>query len=110
MQPNNTLLSSIPNTVIGLTTGIFGTAQISLLITAGEQQGQAKTIATPRVTTLNNRPAEIKSGSQIPITTIQPGSGTGQALVATTEYVSVPLRLAVTPQITDLGTVILNIV
>jgi type IV pilus assembly protein PilQ len=110
VQPNNSLISSIPNTVIGLTTGIFGTAQISLLITAGEQQGQAKTIATPRVTTLNNRPAEIKSGSQIPITTIQPGSGTGAALVATTEYVSVPLRLAVTPQITDVGTIILNVV
>ncbi len=110
VQPNNSLISSIPNTVIGLTTGIFGTAQISLLITAGEQKGQAKTIATPRVTTLNNRPAEIKSGSQIPITTIQPGSGAGAALVATTEYVSVPLRLAVTPQITGDGMVILNVV
>jgi len=110
LQPNNSLISSIPNTVIGLTTGIFGTAQISLLITAGEQKGQAKTIATPRVTTLNNRPAEIKSGSQIPITTIQPGSGAGGLLVATTEYVSVPLRLAITPQITDVGMVILNVV
>ncbi len=109
VQPNNSLISSIPNTVIGLTTGIFGTAQISALITAGEQKGQAKTIATPRVTTLNNRPAEIKSGSQIPITTIQPGSAAGGLLVATTEYVSVPLRLAVTPQITDVGTIILNV-
>lgn len=110
LQPNNSLVSSIPNTVIGLTTGIFGTAQISALITAGEQQGQAKTIATPRVTTLNNRPAQIESGSQIPVTTIQPGSAVGGAVIATTEYVSVPLRLAVTPQITDLGTVILNVV
>ena len=109
VQPNNSLISSIPNTVIGLTTGIFGTAQISALITAGEQQGQAKTIATPRVTTLNNRPAQIESGSQIPVTTIQPG-GAGGVAVATTEYVSVPLRLAVTPQITDVGTVILNVV
>lgn len=109
VQPNNSLLSSIPNTVIGLTTGIFGTAQISALITAGESKGQAKTIATPRVTTLNNRPAQIESGTQIPITTIQPGSGVG-APVATTEYVNVPLRLAVTPQITDVGTVILNVV
>ena len=108
-QPNNSLISSIPNTVIGLTTGIFGTAQISALITAGESKGQAKTIATPRVTTLNNRPAQIESGSQIPITTIQPNSG-GGAVVATTEYVNVPLRLAVTPQITDVGTVILNVV
>ncbi len=111
-QPNNSLLSSIPNTVIGLTTGIFGSAQISALITAGEAKGQAKTIATPRITTLNNRPAQIESGSQIPVTTIQPGSSSagGGAIIATTEYVSVPLRLAVTPQITDVGTILLNVV
>jgi type IV pilus assembly protein PilQ len=100
---------AVTNTIIGLTTGVFGTAQISLLITAGEQKGQAKTIATPRITTLNNRKAEIMSGSQIPITTVQPGSGGGAALVATTEYVSVPLRLEVTPQITDVGMVILQV-
>lgn len=111
IQPNNSLLSSIPSTVIGLTTGIFGSAQISALITAGEAKGQAKTIATPRITTLNNRPAQIESGSQIPVTTIQPGGGgAGGTLIATTEYVSVPLRLAVTPQITDVGTILLNVV
>ena len=109
LQPNGSLISSIPNTVIGLTTGIFGSAQISALITAGEAQGQAKTIATPRITTLNNRQAVIESGSQIPVTTIQPGGG-GGVVVATTEYVSVPLRLQVTPQITDVGTVLLNVV
>lgn len=107
--PNNDLVSSIPNTVIGLTTGIFGTAQISALITAGEQKGQAKTIATPRVTALNNRQAEIKSSTKVPITTIQPGSAAGGAVIATTEYVDVPLRLQITPQITDAGTVILNV-
>ncbi len=108
-SPNGDLVSKIANTAIGLTTGIFGTAQLSALITAGEQQGQAKVIATPRVTTLNNRPAEIKSGTKIPITTVQPGS-TGSAIIATTTYVDVPLRLAITPQITDVGTVILNVV
>ena len=76
---NNGLSSRIPNTVIGLTTGIFGTAQINMLITAGEQKGQAKIIATPRVTTLNNRKAEIESKTKIPITTIQPGSAAGGA-------------------------------
>lgn len=106
----NSLASTIANTAIGLTTGIFGTAQISALITAGEQKGQAKVIATPRVTALNNRPAEIKSGSKIPVTTVQPGSGIGNVLITTTTYVDVPLRLAITPQITDMGTVILNVV
>lgn len=106
---NNDMFSKIANTAIGLTTGIFGTAQLSALISAGEQKGQAKVIATPRVTTLNNRPAEIKSGTKIPVTTIQPGTGAGGAVVATTTYVDVPLRLAITPQITDVGTVILNV-
>jgi type IV pilus assembly protein PilQ len=107
---NGNLASTIPSTVIGLTTGIFGTAQLSSLISLGEQKGEAKVIATPRVTALNNRSAEIKSGTKIPVTTIQPGSAIGGAAIATTTYIDVPLRLAITPQITDLGTVILNIV
>jgi len=105
----NDMYSKIANTVIGLTTGVFGTAQINMLISAGEQKGQAKVIATPRVTTLNNRPAEIKSATKIPITTIQPGAASGGAVIATTTYVDVPLRLAITPQITDQGTVILKV-
>lgn len=106
---SNDLVSKIANTAIGLTTGVFGTAQLSAMITAGEQRGQAKIIATPRVTALNNQKAEIKSSTQIPITTIQPGSAAGGAVVATTEYVDVPLKLEITPQITDQGTVILTV-
>jgi type IV pilus assembly protein PilQ len=109
LNPLNSLISAIPNTVIGLTTGIFGTAQISALITAGEKQGQAKTIATPRVTTLNNRKAEISSGQQIPVRTVQPGGGTGGVLTITTTYIDVPLRLEVIPQISDTGSVMLDV-
>jgi type IV pilus assembly protein PilQ len=105
---DGTLISQIPSTIIGLTTGIFGTAKISALISAGEKQGQAKTIATPRVTTLNNRKAEISSGQQIPVRTIQPG-GTGSTVIITTTYIDVPLRLEVIPQISDTGTVMLNV-
>jgi type IV pilus assembly protein PilQ len=101
--------AQLVNTAIGLTTGIFGTAQLSSLITAGEQKGQAKIIATPRVTTLNNRRARIESGTKIPITTIQPGSAAGGAVIATTTYVDVPLKLEVTPQITDVGTIVLDV-
>jgi type IV pilus assembly protein PilQ len=105
-QPLGTL-GAAATTVIGLTTGIFGTAQISALITAAESKGTAKIVATPRVTTLNNRKAEISSGSQIPVTTGQSGGG---AVLFTTTFVSVPLRLEVTPRITDAGTVILHVV
>ena len=108
-NPNGSLLSNIPNTVIGLTTGIFGTTQINMLISAGEQKGQAKLIATPRVTALNNRKAKIESKTQIPIQTIQPSQGGGDAIVTTT-YIDVPLKLEITPQITDVGTVVLDVV
>ena len=105
-QPNPSLAASAASTVIGLTTGLIGTAQISALITLAESKGQAKTVATPRVTALNNRPAQIESGSQIPVQTTQAASGTA---VVTTTFVSVPLRLSITPQITDVGTVVLRV-
>ncbi|MDT7810026.1 MAG: type pilus assembly protein PilQ [Acidobacteriota bacterium] len=105
-NPTGALGAANPNTVIGLTTGLIGTAQISALITAAESRGQAKIVATPRVTALNNRSAQIESGSQIPVVTPQVGAG-GGAPIFTTTFVSVPLRLSVTPQITDAGTVIL---
>ncbi len=108
-QPNSNLASQLANSVIGLTTGVFGTAQINLLLTAGEKSGQSKTIATPRVTTLNNRQATFESGQQIPIVTTQTGANGGGGVVFTTTYVSVPLKLEVTPQITDAGTVLLNV-
>jgi len=107
-QPTNTLGATAASTVIGLTTGIFGTAQISALITAAESKGQAKTVATPRVTALNNRAAQIESGSQIPVVTPQTG-GAGGGNVFTTTFVSVPLRLSITPQISDAGSVVLRV-
>ncbi len=105
-QPANSMAAAAASTVIGLTTGLFGSAQISALITLAESKGQAKTVATPRVTALNNRPAQIESGSQIPVQTTQAASGTA---VVTTTFVSVPLRLSITPQITDAGTVVLRV-
>jgi type IV pilus assembly protein PilQ len=105
-QPLGSLGAAAASTVIGLTTGLFGSAQISALLTLAETRGQAKTVATPRVTALNNRPAQIESGSQIPVQTTQAASGTA---VVTTTFVSVPLRLSITPQITDAGTVILRV-
>lgn len=99
-------------TVIGLTTGLIGTAQISAAISAAETKGQVKTIATPRITALNNRTAQVETGSQIPVVTPQTagGGGNGGAVLFTTSFVSVPLRLSVTPQISNAGTVILRIV
>ena len=107
-RPND----NVPTGTFFLTTGAFGTATITAALNLAEAKGQTKTIATPRVTALNNRPAQIESGSQIPVTTVQRSAG-GNAdtgIVFTTTFVNVPLRLSVTPQISDAGTVILRIV
>jgi type IV pilus assembly protein PilQ len=109
LSTSNSLVSNIANSALRLTTGVFGTAQIDLLITAGENKGQAKTIATPRVTTLNNRKATVESGQQIPVVTTQAG-GTGGNPVFTTTYISVPLKLEVTPRISGDGVVVLDVV
>lgn len=104
---------AVPTGLLQLTTGIFGTAQITAALNLSESKGQSKTIASPRVTALNNRSAQIESGSQIPVTTVQRGGGgdeEGGAIVYTTTFVQVPLRLSVTPQITDAGTVIMRVV
>jgi type IV pilus assembly protein PilQ len=103
---------NVPTGLIQLTTGIFGTAQITAALNLAETKGQSKTIASPRVTAMNNMQAQIESGSQIPVTTVQRGAGGDDdgAVVFTTTFVQVPLRLSVTPRITDAGTVIMHIV
>ena len=106
---------NVPTGQFFLTTGAFGTAQITAALNLAETKGQTKTIASPRVTALNNRSAEIESGSQIPVTTVQRSAGSsneenGTGVVYTTTFVNVPLRLSVTPQISDAGTVILKVV
>lgn len=112
VKPAPSLGATGATTVIGLTTGLIGTAQISAAITAAETKGQVKTIATPRITALNNRTAQVETGSQIPVVTPQVGTGggAGGGVLFTTSFVSVPLRLSVTPQISNAGTVILRIV
>ncbi|MER3632530.1 MAG: hypothetical protein C4325_10530, partial [Blastocatellia bacterium] len=61
------------------------------------------------MTALNNREAIIESKTQIPIVTVQPGQAAGGAVIATTTYVDVPLKLQITPQITDEGTIVLQV-
>lgn len=115
-QPAPGLGVTDATTVIGLTTGVFGTAQITAALTAAETKGQVKVIASPRLTVLNNRSGEVESGQQIPVVTAQAGgagagagAGAAQGQLFTTTFVSVPLRLSVTPQISDAGTVLLNV-
>jgi len=81
---------------------VLGTFTLDLALLAAETEGIARVISAPRVMTQDNTPAEIQSGFQIPYQT-------RVNFTTTVAYVDATLRLSVTPQITESGTVIMDI-
>lgn len=81
---------------------ILGTFNLDLALLAAETEGYIKVISAPRVTTQDNQAAEIQSGFQIPYQT-------RVNFTTTIQYLDATLRLSVTPQITQAGTIIMDI-
>jgi len=81
---------------------VLGTFNLDLALFAAEVQGYIKVVSAPRVTTQDNTSAEIQSGVQIPYQT-------RVNFTTTVTYLDATLRLTVTPQITEAGTVIMDI-
>jgi len=81
---------------------VLGTFNLDFALNASEFEGLAKVISAPKVTTQDNVSAEIQSGFQIPYQT-------RINFTTTIQYVDATLRLSVTPQITEAGTVIMEI-
>jgi type IV pilus assembly protein PilQ len=91
------------NSGIGISLGnILGSFNLDAALTALEKQGRGRILSTPKVTTQNNHAAEIKQGVQIPIQTFANNT-------VTTQFKDAVLTLKVTPQITEAGTVILDL-
>ncbi len=89
--------------VIGATFGnILNTFSLDMAITAAENQGLLKIISSPKVAALTNTSASIQSGVQIPVQTNVNNT-------TTVIYVDATLRLQVTPQITNEGTILLEV-
>ena len=81
---------------------VLGTFTLDLALLAAENEGLVRVISAPRVMTQDNTSAEIQSGFQIPYQT-------RINFTTTVQYVDATLRLSVTPQITEAGTVIMDI-
>jgi type IV pilus secretin PilQ/predicted competence protein len=91
------------NPVLSLSlTDVLGTFTLDVALNALESEGLVRVISAPRVMTQDNTPAEIQSGFQIPYQT-------RVNFTTTVAYVDATLRLSVTPQITEAGTVIMDI-
>jgi len=80
---------------------IVGNYNLDVALSALETQNKVKTISSPRITTLNNQEAEIKSGSTAII--VPTGDNTEA------EEVDVGIKLNITPQITPNNMIFLNI-
>lgn len=81
---------------------VLGTFNLDLALAAAEDEGFVKVVSAPRVTTQDNSAASIQSGFQIPYQT-------RINFTTTVQYLDATLSLQVTPQITEAGTVIMEI-
>jgi type IV pilus assembly protein PilQ len=81
---------------------ILDTFRVDVALTALETSGDGRIISAPKVSTQNNKQAEIVQGRQIPVQTVA-------NFTVTTRYINAALELRATPQITAEGTIIMNI-
>jgi type IV pilus secretin PilQ/predicted competence protein len=81
---------------------ILDSLTLDVTLNALETEGRGRILSSPKIATQNNERAEIEQGVRIPIVNTT-------ATEINVEFVSASLRLAVTPQITAEGTIILDI-
>jgi len=92
-----------PIPILGATlVDVLGTFDLDIALAAAETETLIRVVSAPKVTTQDNTPAEIQSGVQIPYQT-------RVNFTTTTTYIDATLRLSVTPQITEAGTIIMDI-
>ncbi len=92
-----------PGAALGLTLGkLAKDFQLDMRLSASVSAGHGKVISTPKIMTLNNKPAKITQGVMQPYQTTS-SEGTK------TEFVEAALKLEVTPHITANGSVSMKI-
>lgn len=106
------IASAAPTSGVGTAAGgsmgiSFGTLanniKIDTRLSAAASAGMVKIISSPKVATLNHKPAKISQGQQIPYQNTTATTG------AVTAFVAATLSLEVTPHINANGTIIMKI-
>lgn len=85
---------------------INGGFNLDVTLHALEQQGAAKVISRPHITTQNNKQAEVTQGFEIPYQVVTTAGGTATTSI---QFKDAALKLLVTPKITSVNTVIMSI-
>jgi type IV pilus assembly protein PilQ len=79
---------------------------LNVILQAMEKEGTVKIISSPKIVTQNNKKAKVLSGAKIPYPAQQAGNATGAITVS---FADANLELEVTPQITNDGTILMDI-
>jgi type IV pilus assembly protein PilQ len=77
---------------------------INAILQAMETEGKIRIVSSPKLVTQNNKKATILAGRKIPYTATQPGGG-----ATSVAFADANLQLDVTPQITNDGTIIMDL-
>lgn len=92
-----------PSSAVGMSLGsITGALNLDVALTALERSGNGRILSRPKVTTQNNKQAEMTQGVQIPIQTVANNT-------VTVTFKDAALKLLVTPRITAADTVIMEV-
>lgn len=86
----------------------------SAVLDALKQQGELKVVSKPRLRTLNNQPAVVRVGQDLPVftltkTTQNTGAGSQTDITETISTVTVGTVLSITPQVSRDGLITLDI-
>jgi type IV pilus assembly protein PilQ len=101
--PNAAKLLPFNAAGVGLSLGsLTKDVVLDIQLSALEEQGQGRTLSSPRVTTLDNKEAKIQAGRKIPYTTV---SQDGTKI----QFVDATLELNVTPHVTREQNILLKI-
>ena len=98
-------LSAAPTSTVSLAVGnVMANYNLDLKLSMGEVEGYTKVFSSPKIITLDNEPAKIESGQQIPYQQTAGASG-----ATSVSFKSATLSLEVTPHITNDNQVILKL-
>ncbi len=96
--------SGQPGAAMGISFGkLTSNISLDLRLNAAASAGLIKIISSPKVATLNHKPAKISQGQQIPYQNTTATTG------AVTAFVAATLSLEVTPHINANGTIVMKI-
>ena len=84
---------------------------ISAAVTAISSQSKVKIVSAPKITTIENSPATLEVGDQVPIVTqsAQATNTSGAPVINTVDYRSTGVMLKVTPRITSDNRILLDV-